>query len=61
VKQLPQKKLQEFRDFTNQQGEVFIDSVNDWLESHNTLDTAKRRLNTTEAGIHVFAFTGTKR
>lgn len=61
VKQLPLRKLQEFRDFTNQQGEVFIDSVNDWLESHNALETAKRRSNATEAGVHVFAFTGTKR
>jgi hypothetical protein len=61
VKQLPQKKLQEFRDFTNQQGEVFIDSVNDWLESHNTGEVSKRKSNVTEAGVHVFAFTGTKR
>ena len=61
VKQLPHNELQAFRDFTNQQGEVFIDSVNDWLESHNALETVKRRLNVTEAGVHVFAFTGTKR
>ena len=61
VKQLPHRKLQAFRDFTNQQGEVFIDSINDWLESHNTLETVRRRSNVTEAGVHVFAFTGTKR
>ena len=61
VKQLPHNKLQAFRDFTNQQGEVFIDSINDWLESHNALETVKRRSNVTEAGVHVFAFTGTKR
>jgi len=61
VKQLPRNKLRAFRDFTNQQGEVFIDSVNDWLESHNALETVKRTSNVTEAGVHVFAFTGTKR
>ena len=61
VKQLPLNKLQAFRDFTNQQGEVFIDNVNDWLESHNALETVKRRSNVTEAGVHVFAFTDTKR
>ena len=61
VPRLPRTKLQEFRDFANQQGESLLDNVNYWLESHNVVSKTGRTSRTTEAGVHVFAFTGTKR
>lgn len=61
VPRLPRSKLQEFRDFASQQGESLLDNVNYWLESHNAVRRAGRRALTTEAGVHVFAFTGKKR
>jgi hypothetical protein len=61
VPRLPRSRLQEFRDFANQQGESLLDNVNYWLESHNAVRKAGRTARTTEAGVHVFAFTGTKR
>ena len=61
VPRLPRSKLLEFRDFANQQGESLLDNVNYWLESHNAVCKTGRSSQTTEAGVHVFAFTGTKR
>jgi Family of unknown function (DUF6502) len=61
VPRLPRSKLREFRDFANQQGESLLDNVNYWLESHNVASKTGRASQTTEAGVHVFAFTGTKR
>jgi hypothetical protein len=55
---LPRRKLRAFRDFTNQQGEAFIDTVNDWLETNNVVSNKKRATQAKEAGIHVFAFYG---
>ena len=61
VPRLPRSKLLEFRDFANQQGESLLDNINYWLESHNVVSKTGRTSQTTEAGVHVFAFTGTKR
>ncbi len=58
VPRLPRKKLKAFREFTNQQGEAFIDTVNDWLETNNLVRTAKAKLPAAEAGVHVYAFYG---
>jgi len=61
VGRLPRAKLQAFRDFTNQQGAALVDTVNEWLESHNLPRgrlRGKRR--DTEAGIHLYAFAGTQ-
>ena len=55
---LPRKKLQAFREFTNLQGEAFIDTVNDWLESNNLVTNSTTGSRAAEAGIHVFAFYG---
>lgn len=56
VSAIPCELEREFRDFTNQQGEALIDTVNDWLESKrlNIQSTGSR--NTLQAGLHVFAF-----
>lgn len=61
VPRLPRRKLQAFRDFTNQQGEAFIDTVNDWLETNNVVRGSKAKLQAREAGVHVFAFYGGSR
>ena len=61
VPRLPRSKLPEFREFANQQGESLLDNVNYWLETHNVVSKSRKTRRTTEAGVHVFAFTGTKR
>ena len=61
VPRLPRSKLRAFRDFTNLQGEAFIDTVNDWLEANNVVRTSKNRSQAGEAGVHVFAFYGGRR
>jgi hypothetical protein len=59
VARLPTAKLQAFRDFANQQGEAFIDTVNEWLETNNSASSkATKSRRVTEAGIQVFAFAG---
>jgi hypothetical protein len=58
---LPRAKLQAFRDFTNQQGTAFVDTVNEWLESNNVEKSSlKRKRGEIEAGIHIYAFAGTQ-
>lgn len=61
VPRLPHSKLQAFRDFTNQQGEAFIDTINDWLEANNLPRAVGNRSRAKEAGVHVFAFYGGRR
>ncbi len=61
VPRLPRSELLKFRDFANQQGESLLDNINYWLESRNLVGKVSRTSKTTEAGVHVFAFTGTKR
>lgn len=56
VHDLPRNKLGEFRDFANIQGETFVGSVNDWLESRRARNSASGRSKVTHAGIHLFAF-----
>ena len=57
VQDLPRKKLSEFRDFANAQGDVFVSSMNDWLEARRASGTLRRRASVARAGVHVFAFT----
>ena len=61
VPRLPRSKLQAFREFTNQQGEAFIDTIDDWLETNNIGRNTKSRSRAREAGVHVFAFYGGRR
>ena len=58
VQYLPRSKIRAFREFTNQQCEAFIDTINDWLESNNAAGQKRPRSRATEAGVHVFAFVG---
>jgi hypothetical protein len=58
---LPRHKLQAFREFTNQQGEAFIDTIDDWLETNNIGRNTKSKSRAREAGVHVFAFYGGRR
>lgn len=57
VHDLPQNKLSEFRDFANAQGEAFVSSMNDWLESRRARNGSRARSSVAQAGIHLFAFT----
>lgn len=56
VHDLPYAKLSEFRDFANAQGEAFVSSMNDWLESRRARNGARVRSRVAQAGIHLFAF-----
>ncbi|MBV6415875.1 MAG: hypothetical protein CMLOHMNK_00398 [Steroidobacteraceae bacterium] len=56
VQDLPREKLREFRDFANSQGEIFISSINDWLEARRSRNGKVAKSRTTRAGVHVFAF-----
>jgi hypothetical protein len=58
IQYLPRSKTRAFREFTNQQCEAFIDTINDWLESNNVRGTRPTKARITEAGVHVFAFVG---
>lgn len=56
VQDLPQSRLGEFRDFANTQGEAFVSSMNDWLESRRARNGARTKARVTQAGVHIFAF-----
>ncbi len=56
VQDLPRRKLAEFREFANMQGELFVRTINDWLESRRVQDTSGTRRQVARAGVHVFAF-----
>ncbi|MGE0580854.1 MAG: DUF6502 family protein [Steroidobacteraceae bacterium] len=56
VQDLPRHRLDEFRDFANAQGEVFVSTINDWLESRRASSTRGVRVGKARAGVHVFAF-----
>jgi hypothetical protein len=61
VSSLPKSKIREFKDFTNQQGEALIDTVNDWLEANKDDGSGagkKRSPVDLQAGLHVFAYVG---
>jgi len=56
VHDLPRSRLGEFRDFANTQGEAFVSSMNDWLESRRARNGEWTKLRTAQAGVHLFAF-----
>jgi hypothetical protein len=61
VSSIPKSKVREFRDFTSQQGEALIDTVNDWLEANKVSVKARRSRKAAidlQAGLHVFAYVG---
>lgn len=56
VQDLPRSRLDEFRDFANAQGELFVSTINDWLESRRASGGRRARKSIARAGVHVFAF-----
>jgi len=56
VQDLPRRKLAEFREFANTQGELFVRTINDWLESRRVQCIRGTRRQVARAGVHVFAF-----
>ena len=56
VSSLPESKIREFKDFSNQQGEALIDTVNDWLESNRASPKTSGARSSFQAGLHVFAY-----
>ncbi len=56
VQDLPRQRLEEFREYANSQGDIFVSNINDWLEARRPRGgSAAQR--TARAGVHVFAFT----
>jgi hypothetical protein len=61
VSSIPKNKVREFKDFTSQQGEALIDTVNDWLEANKEvgkLGQSGKSAKDLQAGLHVFAYVG---
>jgi len=56
VSSISESRVRDFKDFSNQQGEALIDTVNDWLESNRANSKATSPKNTYQAGLHVFAY-----
>jgi hypothetical protein len=61
VSSIPKNKVREFKDFTTQQGEALIDTVNDWLEANKSRKRSKKGNHELQAGLHVFAFVGARK
>jgi hypothetical protein len=60
VLDLPRAKLDEFKDFSREQGAAFVAMMNDWLEARRADERharTKSGRNTLTAGVHLFAFT----
>jgi len=56
VQDLPRRRLREFREFANAQGEILVSTVNDWLEARRAGLSRRSARDVARAGIHVFAF-----
>jgi hypothetical protein len=54
VRLLAQKHLPRFRKFLTAQGQSFLEVVDDWMESHQSLDP---NVPTARVGVHVFLHT----
>jgi hypothetical protein len=61
VSSIPKSKVREFKDFTTQQGEALIDTVNDWLEANKSSEPRRKGKRDLQAGLHVFAFVGARK
>jgi len=62
VPDLPLKHVREFQTFTHAQGQTFVRTVNDWLESRRIRGSSGRHTRgTVRAGIHTFAYVAPKR
>ena len=61
VSSIPKGKVREFKDFTTQQGEALIDTVNDWLEANKSPKKVKKSARELQAGLHVFAYVGARK
>jgi len=60
VSSIPASKVREFKDFSSQQGEALIDTINDWLEANRTTSKAGRSTKSVQAGLHVFAYVASR-
>jgi hypothetical protein len=56
VRELPISSADEFRRYSAEQGEAFIENIDNWLESRNGPTPTRRKVQTASAGVHVFAF-----
>jgi hypothetical protein len=56
VRDIPCALLEEYRQFSADQGSTFVSNVNDWLESRRAGRVGGRRQRLATAGVNVFAF-----
>ncbi len=60
VSAISKSKIREFRDFSSQQGEALIDTMNDWLEANRVGSGTRRMQGSAQAGLHVFAYVASR-
>lgn len=57
VRHLPERDIPAFRDFSRQQGAMFIQTIDEWLELRQAIHlNSKRKSRTSEVGAQVFAY-----
>ena len=62
VPDLPRKHVAAFERFTQLQGEIFIRTVNDWLESRRAKSSKRRKSpGIVRAGVHTYAYVAGRR
>lgn len=63
VTDLPKDKLRAFLDLASQQSNLLLNTTNDWLESNRVAlrGAGRKKSKSVEAGIHVFAFSSSKK
>jgi hypothetical protein len=62
VPDLPRRHVAAFQNFTQMQGEIFLRTINDWLESRRSIKSRmKGGERTVRAGVHTYAYVAPKR
>jgi hypothetical protein len=61
VNDLPAGRLNDFRRFSAEQGELFVSTLNDWLERNRVSQRRRHNTRLASAGVNVFAFALPKR
>lgn len=56
VPDLPARHASAFRKFSHEQGLVFLNTLNDWLEARRARGPASARGRTVRAGLHMYAY-----
>jgi hypothetical protein len=56
VNDLPKARLNDFRKFSALQGELFVSTINNWLEGNRVAERSRRTTPQVSAGVNVFAF-----